>query len=87
VIGGHIHRPADALTRQQRYYAQLGRCERTGDHAGAAVLRAAGPPAPELPDGITGALAYYRHRADRGDEEAARFVRRLTFSSIPPDRA
>jgi hypothetical protein len=79
-----LHAPT--LTAQGRYFAALGRCERTGDHASAARLRAAGPPPPQPGDGITGALAYHRHRADQGDHKAALFVRRLTLSAATPAR-
>ncbi|MFJ1457774.1 hypothetical protein [Nocardia sp. N2S4-5] len=80
---GHIA-PPQTLTAQAHYYAQLGRCERLGDYAQAAALRTVGPPAPEPADGITGALAYFRYRADHGDTAAAKFVRQHTFSATTP---
>ncbi|MBF6333350.1 hypothetical protein [Nocardia transvalensis] len=69
------------MTAQTRYYALLGRCEREGDHVTAAVLRAQGPPAPEPPDGLCGAIDYARHRAAHGDEDATRFLLQHTFTA------
>ncbi|MGV9679155.1 hypothetical protein ACWDSJ_28070 [Nocardia sp. NPDC003482] len=68
-----------AVTAQGRYYAALGRCEREGDHERVAELRADGPPPAEPRDGLDGMVAYYRHRAAQGDEDAALFVRRHSF--------
>ncbi len=70
-------------TAQQRHYALMAAYERRCDTDKADALRAGGPPEPERPDRIAGVLAYYVHRADHGDERAARFVRRLPPLSDP----
>lgn len=76
----------DNETPQQQYFAEIAFCRRYPNDRPAhlAKLLEGGPPPPEAKDGYWGEIVYYRHHAERGDEECARKLAELEAQG-PPD--